>query len=168
MESVFLLRMNILFVAFLTNCNLQNKKKQKQVFKCIEEYMKEPPQKIDYHKKDSICYLNNIVGDNIFVVVNVPNRDSLRFIITQSYISTERKIHKFIPLIRNKRSYTRNKRTKGYTQNKSLIALEYISEIDTTLSYNNIPQKALLWLYILINMYNQRIFILDSNSTRIY
>ena len=107
-----------------------------------------------------------------------PKKNSKRFKNAPIYFSTEGEIHKFIPEVQKKRSYTIHKRPAGYkelhtlsywdTQSKSFISLKYISETDTTLTYNNIPENALLWLYIPIHMYNQRAFFLENDSMRIY
>lgn len=112
------------------------------------------------------------------MVADVPDGHFLRFITFPFYVSITGEIHKFVPDMENRLSYTRHKHPKGYetqhtlsywdTQRKCFVALEYASETDTTLFYKNIPENALLWLYIPIHMYNQRAFFLENDSMKIY
>ena len=157
--------------------DIKENKRSNQVYLCNFNYNKWTDIALGY-RKDSICYFNDVVGDNIFMVADVPDGNSLRFITAPFYVSTEGEIHKFIPDIQNKSSYTIHKRPEGYkeqhtlsywdTQHKKFPPIEYVSETDTTLSYNNIPGNALLWLYIPIHMYNQRAFFLENDSMRVY
>jgi len=157
--------------------DLKENKHSNQAYLCNFNYNKWTDIALGY-RKDSICYFNDVVGDNIFIVADVPDKNTQRFITAPFHINTEGEIQKFIPQIQNRRSYTIHKRPEVYkeqhilsywdTQNKSFIPLEYISETDTTLSYNNIPENALLCLYIPIHMYNQRVFFLEKDSMRIY
>lgn len=157
--------------------DIKENKRSNQVYLCNFNYNKWTDIALGY-RKDSICYFNDVVGDNIFMVADVPDGNSLRFITAPFYVSTEGEIHKFIPDIQNKSSYTIHKRPEGYkeqhtlsywdTQHKKFTPIKYVSETDTTLFYNNIPGNTLLWLYIPIHMYNQRAFFLENDSMRVY
>lgn len=157
--------------------DIKENKRSNQVYLCNFNYNKWTNIALGY-RKDSICYFNDVVGDNIFMVADITEGKSFRFITSPFYVSTGGEIHKFVPNMQKKVSYTIHKRPEGYekphtlsywnTQSKSFVHLDYISETDTTLSYNNIPENALLWLYIPIHMYNQRAFFLEKDSMRIY
>lgn len=148
-----------------------------QVYLCNFNYNKWTIITMGY-REDSICCFKNVVGDNIFMVADVPDGSSLRFITAPFYVSREGDTHKFVPDMENRRSCTIPKRPEGIrephtlsywdTEHKRFIPLSYQSETDTTLSYDNIPENALLWLYIPIFMYNQRAFFLENDSIRDY
>lgn len=130
------------------------------------------------HRKDSICYFENIVGDNIFMVADSPEGVGLRNITVPFYVDRNGNIQKFIPQKEHKQTFTLNKRknksnqehTLHYwdTDNEKFAPLKYISATDTTLTYDQIPVNALLWFTIPERIVNQRIFFIENDSMKIY
>lgn len=130
------------------------------------------------HRKDTICYFENVVGDNIFMVADSPNGGRLRNITVPFYVSQKGKIRKFIPEIENRQTFTLNKRKKKLDQEHTLhywdtdkgrfIPLDYVSTTDTTQTYDQIPGNALLWFTIPERIVNQRIFFIENDSIKTY
>lgn len=130
------------------------------------------------HRKDTICYFENVVGDNIFMVADSPNGGRLRNITVPFYVSQKGKIRKFIPEIENRQTFTLNKRKRKLDQEHTLhywdtdkgrfIPLDYVSATDTTQTYDQIPGNALLWFTIPERIVNQRIFFIENDSIKTY
>lgn len=130
------------------------------------------------HRKDTICYFENVVGDNIFMVADSPNGGWLRNITVPFYVSQKGKIRKFIPEIENRQTFTLNKRKRKLDQEHTLhywdtdkgrfIPLDYVSATDTTQTYDQIPGNALLWFTIPERIVNQRIFFIENDSIKTY
>lgn len=163
-------------VITLDKSNIKNKRAS-QVYLCTYNYYEWQPIAIGY-RNDSTCYFNNVVGDNIFIVADSPEKDGLRYITAPFYISEDGKIHKFIPQKANKKIITMNKRKNKLEQEHTLhywdtdksrfVALSYVSSTDTTQTYDQIPGNALLWFTIPERIVNQRIFFIENDSIKTY
>lgn len=129
-------------------------------------------------RKDSLCYFENVVGDNIFMVADSPEGNGLRNITVPFYVDRDGNIRKFIPQKQYKQTCTLSKRKKKRDQVHTLhywdtdrhmfIPLDYASETDTTQTYNNIPGNALLWFTIPERIFNQRVFFIENDSIKTY
>ena len=97
-------------------------------------------------RKDTVCYFENVVGDNIFMVADSPDGNKLRNITAPFYTDNDGNIRKFIPQKEHKQTFTLNKRKKKLDQEHTLhfwdtekerfIPLEYASSTDTTQTYD--------------------------------
>lgn len=153
------------------------KDKSDQIYLRVYNHYEWHPIAIGY-RKDSICYFENVVGDNIFMVADSPEGTELRNITVPFYVDNDGFIHKFIPHKKHRQTFTLNKyenksgqeHTLQYwdTDNEKFVPLEYISETDTTQTYNQIPENALLWFTIPERIVNQRIFFIENDSMKIY
>lgn len=151
--------------------------KSNQIYLCTYNFYKWQPIAIGY-KKDTICYFENVVGDNIFMVADSPEGNGLRNITVPFYVDRDGNIRKFIPLKKHKQTFTLNKRKKRLdqkhtlhywdTDNEGFVALKFICETDTTQTYDQIPQNALLWFTIPERIVNQRIFFIENDSIKTY
>lgn len=130
------------------------------------------------HRKDSICYFENIVGDNIFMISDSPKGDELRNITVPFYVNKNGKTHKLIPQKGNNLTFTLSKRKNELDQKHTLhywdtdkerfVPLAYVSETETTQTYNQIPKNALLWFTIPERIVNQRVFFIENDSIKTY
>lgn len=130
------------------------------------------------HRRDSLGYFENVVGDNIFMVADSPERGKLRIITVPFYVSKDGDIHKFIPQKENQQTFTliklkdklNVKHILHYwdTDKEMFIPIEYINMTDTTQTYNQIPVNALLWFTVPERIPNQRIFFIENDSMKIY
>ena len=127
---------------------------------------------------DSICYFDNVVGDNIFVVADSPEGNELRNITVPFYVNKNGKIRKLNPQKEDLHTFTLNKRLKKLDQQHTLhywdtdkekfIPLSYVSSTDTTQTYDQIPGNALLWFTIPERIVNQRVFFIENDSIKMY
>ncbi|UBD77458.1 transglutaminase-like domain-containing protein [Parabacteroides goldsteinii] len=157
--------------------NNGKKGKSNQVYLCTYNYYEWCPIAIG-HRKDTVCYFENVVGDNIFMVADSPDGNKLRNITAPFYTDKDGNIRKFIPQKEHKQSFTLNKRKKKLDQEHTLhfwdtekerfIPLEYASSTDTTQTYDQIPTNALLWFTIPERIVNQRIFFIENDSIKSY
>ena len=157
--------------------NNRKKGKSNQVYLCTYNYYEWCPIAIG-HRKDTVCYFENVVGDNIFMVADSPDGNKLRNITAPFYTDKDGNIRKFIPQKRHKQTFTLNKRKKKLDQEHTLhfwdtekerfIPLEYASSTDTTQTYDQIPASALLWFTISERIVNQRIFFIENDSIKSY
>lgn len=157
----------------------ENRKPQKsnQVYLCIHNYYAWQPIAIGY-RKENICYFDRVVGDNIFMVADSPDGNRLCFITAPFYIDEEGNIRKFIPPKENTQEFTFNKYRKKLDQEHTLhywepnkdkfVPLQYISQTDTTQTYDQIPQGALLWYTIPEKIFNQRLLFIKNDSLNTY
>lgn len=153
------------------------KEKSDQVYLQVYNYYEWHPIAIGY-RKDSICCFENVVGDNIFMVADSPEGAELRNITVPFYVDNDGFIHKFITHTKHRQTFILNKyknksgqeHTLQYwdTDNEKFVPLEYNSETDTTQTYNQIPENALLWFTIPERIVNQRIFFIENDSMKIY
>lgn len=147
-----------------------------QVYLCIYNYYKWEPLAIGSYSTDGICSFENVVGDNIFIVVNIINDKIQRYITAPFYVSQTGNVHLFIPQLNNKHSFTLKKRKEGrvYTlhywdiNKKSFIPIVYNESTDTTQIYEQIPDNALLWSTLPERIVNQRIFFIRNDSVKTY
>ena len=157
--------------------NNRKKGKSNQVYLCTYNYYEWCPIAIG-HRKDTVCYFENVVGDNIFMVADSPDGNKLRNITAPFYTDKDGNIRKFIPQKEHKQTFTLNKRKKKLDQEHTLhfwdtekerfIPLEYASSTDTTQTYDQIPASALLWFTIPERIVNQRIFFIENDSIKSY
>ena len=157
--------------------NNRKKGKSNQVYLCTYNYYEWCPIAIG-HRKDTVCYFENVVGDNIFMVADSPDGNKLRNITAPFYTDKDGNIRKFIPQKEHKQTFTLNKRKKKLDQKHTLhfwdtekerfIPLEYVSSTDTTQTYDQIPANALLWFTIPERIVNQRIFFIENDSIKSY
>lgn len=157
--------------------NNRKKGKSNQVYLCTYNHYEWCPIAIG-HRKDTVCYFENVVGDNIFIVADSPDGSKLRNITTPFYTDKDGNIRKFIPLKEHKQTFTLNKRKKKPDQVHTLYfwdtekdrftPLEYVSSTDTTQTYDQIPANALLWFTIPERIVNQRIFFIENDSIKSY
>lgn len=120
------------------------------------------------HRTDSICYFENVVGDNVFMIADSPEGIGLRNITVPFYVDGEGNIRKFIPQKQHKQIFTLNKRKNESDQVHTLyywdsdkdmfIPFDYASATDTTQTYDQISGNALLWFTIPKKIFNQRVF----------
>lgn len=153
------------------------KKKSNQVYLCVYNHYEWCPIAIG-HRKDSICYFENVVGDNIFMVADSPEGSKLRNITAPFYTDRDGNIHKFIPQKEHMLTFTLNKRKKKLDQVHTLhfwdtekdrfTPLEYVRSTDTTQTYDQIPENALLWFTIPERIVNQRLFFIENDSIKTY
>lgn len=148
-----------------------------QIYLCAFNHYEWCPIAIGY-RKDSVGYFGNLVGDNIFIIADAPQKGRLRIISDPLYVSSEGEVRKLIPDRENKMTFTFNKlknkldvkHTLHYwdTDKKKFVPIELVSSTDTTQTYDQIPSNALLWFTIPERILNQRIFILQNDSMKIY
>lgn len=129
-------------------------------------------------RKDSVCYFENVVGDNIFMVADSPEGTGLRNITVPFYVDREGNIRKFIPSKEHYQEITLKKREKKRNQPHTLhywdtdkemfIPVSYASATDTTQTYDNVPENALLWFTIPERIFNQRILFIENDSIKTY
>lgn len=151
--------------------------KSNQVYLCIYNYYEWHPIAIG-QRKDTVCHFENVVGDNIFMVADSPDGNGLQNITAPFYVDREGNIRKFIPTKEHKKTFTLNKRKNKLNQEHTLhywdpdrerfVPLKYISETDTTQTYNQIPENALLWYTIPERIVNQRISFIENDSLKTY
>lgn len=157
--------------------NNRKKGKSNQVYLCTYNHYEWCPIAIG-HRKDTVCYFENVVGDNIFIVADSPDGSKLRNITTPFYTDKDGNIRKFIPLKEHKQTFTLNKRKKKLyqvhtlyfwdTEKDRFTPLEYVRSTDTTQTYDQIPENALLWFTIPERIVNQRIFFIENDSIKSY
>ena len=155
----------------------QNGRKSNQIYLCAYNHYEWCPIAIGY-RKDSIGYFENVVGDNVFIVADSPREGELQIITAPFYVDKEGKIRKFIPQKENKKIFTLNKQknkldlqhTLHYwdTDKELFTPIAYASSTDTTQTYNQIPENALLWFTIPERIVNQRIFFIENDSMKMY
>lgn len=153
------------------------RRKSNQVYLRVYNLYEWCPIAIGY-RIDSICYFDNVVGDNIFIVADSPQGNELRNITVPFYVNKNGEIHKLIPQKENVQTFTLNKRLNKLDQQHTLhywntdkdkfIPLSYVSSTDTTQTYDKIPGNALLWFTIPERIVNQRIFFIENDSMKIY
>lgn len=124
------------------------------------------------------CLIENVVGDNVFIVADSPNGNSLRYLTAPFYMDTTGVIRKFIPNLNTLRSFTLDKRkrklnqpyTLSYWDNTSdnFIPITHAISGDSTQSYTNIPDNTLLRFTIPERILNQRIFFIENDILRKY
>jgi len=129
-------------------------------------------------RKDSVCYFENVLGDNIFMVADSPEGTGLRNITVPFYVNREGNIQKFIPSKEHYQTITLKKRGRKRNQPHTLhywntdkemfIPLNDVGATDTTQTYDNVPKNALLWFTIPERIVNQRIFFIEDDSIKIY
>lgn len=129
-------------------------------------------------RKDTLCYFENVVGDNIFMVADSPEGNGLRNITVPFYVDRDGNIRKFIPQKQYKQTFTlnkhKNKRDQMHTlrywdtDREMFTYLDYASATDTTQTYDNVPKNALLWFTIPERIFNQRVFFIENDSIKTY
>ena len=112
------------------------------------------------------------------MVADSPDGNRLCFITAPFYIDEEGNIRKFIPQKENTQEFTFNKYRKKLDQEHTLhywepnkdkfVPLQYISQTDTTQTYDQIPQGALLWYTIPEKIFNQRLLFIKNDSLNTY
>lgn len=148
-----------------------------QIYLCAFNYYEWCPIAIGY-RKDSIGYFGNLIGDNIFIIADASQKGRLRIISDPLYVSSNGEVSKLTPDLGNRISFTFDKmknksdvkHTLHYwdTDKKKFVRIESTSSTDTTQIYNQIPSDALLWFTITEQILNQRIFIIQNDSMKIY
>lgn len=144
-----------------------------QVYLCAYNYYKWEPVALGC-RTDTVCLFRRVGGDNIFLVADAPTGRQLRFLTAPFYMDAHGRIRKFIPRPEQMRAFTFPKRKKllnrPYTlhywnvETASFSPLEYSSTADSTQSYTNIPENALLWFTVPDRIVNQRVFYLENDS----
>lgn len=155
----------------------KKKKKSNQIYLCAYNHYEWCPIAIGY-RKDSIGYFGNVVGDNIFIVADSPEKGELQIITAPFYVSKDGKIRNFFPQKENKQTFVLNKRKKKLDLKHTLYywdidkelftPIEYKSSTDTTQTYDQIPKNALLWFTVPERIVNQRIFFIENDSMKMY
>lgn len=155
---------------------IKNEKSSK-IYLCAFNQYEWRPIAIGYRNEYN-CFINNIVGDNIFIIADSPESNKLRYITPPFYLSEKGTIHKFIPRKTDKQKFTFNKlenkldreHTLFYwnTDDNQFIPLSFSISTDTTQTYDQIPRNALLWFTIEEKIINQRIFFIDNDSIKYY
>lgn len=153
------------------------KSKSDQIYLCTFNFYKWTPIAIG-KKIDSLCYFENVVGDNIFIVSNYTNEIGMQYITAPFYINHTGKINLFIPNKNNsqKITLTKNKKKSNMphtlhywdTNLNNFISLKYDQSTDSTQSYSQIPSNALLWFTIPEKITNQRVFFIEDKKIRTY
>ena len=151
-------------------------KRKSQIYLCAYNMKHWEPFAIG-ERNGKYCSFKNIVGDNVFIIADSPDGNSLRFITTPFHVSSTGDIHKIIPE-EQKINYTIKKldgqwkhpHILQYWNNKEeqFVSLHHIQETDSTLTYNEIPKNALLRFTIPVNCWDIRIFLIENNIIRTY
>ncbi|MDE6215118.1 transglutaminase domain-containing protein [Bacteroides sp.] len=144
-----------------------------QVYLCAYNYYKWEPVALGC-RTDTVCLFRGVGGDNIFLVADAPTGGRLRFLTAPFYMDAHGRIRKFVPRPERVQAFTFPKRKKllnrPYTlyywnvETDSFSPLEYSSTADSTQSYTNIPENALLWFTVPDRIVNQRVFYLENDS----
>lgn len=151
--------------------------KSDQIYLCAYNHYEWYPLAIG-KRKDSICYFENVVGNNIFIIADSPDGVGLRYITAPFLLDRRGIIHKFIPVKDQIQTFTLSKR-KGELNKKHTLyywdtsksrftSLDYASATDTTQTYDHIPRNALLWFIIPEKIINQRICFIKNDSLLIH
>ncbi len=125
-------------------------------------------------RTDTVCQFHRGGCDNIFIVADSPSGGRLRFLTAPFHADASGHVRKFIPRTDQTRAFTFPKRKRllkrPYTlhywdaESASFSPLEYDSTADSTQSYTNIPENALLWFTVPDRIVNQRVFYLENDS----
>lgn len=153
------------------------KKRSQQIYLCVYNFYEWKPIAVG-SRTDSGCTFEKVVGDNIFMVADSPDGKTLRFITAPFYVNKNGDTHKFIPDMGKNRSFTlekrKNKKEVEHTlkywdiQDNSFVPIPYAGITDSTQTYDQIPENALLWFTIPERIVNQRIFFIEDGGIRWY
>ena len=144
-----------------------------QVYLCAYNYYKWEPVAVGC-RTDTTCLFRQVGGDNIFIVADSPAAGQLRFLTAPFHADAHGHVRKFIPRPDRPQAFTFPKRKRllkrFYTlhywdvEAAAFSPLEYSSTADSTQSYTNIPENALLWFTVPDRIVNQRVFFLENDS----
>ncbi len=144
-----------------------------QVYLCVYNYYRWEPVAMGC-RTDTVCLFRQVGGDNIFIVADSPSVGQLRFLTAPFHVDAHGHIRKFIPRMDRTRAFMFPKRkrllkrphTLHYwdVESASFSPLEYNSTADSTQSYTDIPENALLWFTVPDRIVNQRVFYLENDS----
>lgn len=153
-------------------------KKLGQVYLCVHNFYEWKPIALGSCTDEGECTFKNVVGDNLFMVTDCPDGETLRYITDPFYVSPSGEIHKFTPRIQQHKTLIlaklKGKSTMPHTlhywdvNRKYFVPLKSIESTDTTQTCNCIPDNALLWFTIPERIVNQRIFFLRNDSIKEY
>lgn len=124
------------------------------------------------------CCIENIAGDNVFIIADSPNGNYLRYLTCPFYTDTTGHIHEFKPDLGIQKTFTLKKikektkqpHTLSYWDNnvQYFVPLNYSESGDSTQLYTNIPDNSLLKFTIPEKVLNLRVFSLENDTLRIY
>lgn len=144
-----------------------------QVYLCAYNYYKWEPVALGC-RADSVCMFHRVGGDNIFIVADSPAKGQLRYLTSPFHVDARGHIRKFIPCPVNRLTFTLPKRkrlarrphTLHYWDpgTASFCMLEHSSGTDSTQTYTDIPENALLWFTVPDHIVNQRVFFIENDS----
>ncbi|WP_289148300.1 transglutaminase domain-containing protein [uncultured Bacteroides sp.] len=144
-----------------------------QVYLCAYNYYKWEPVAVGC-RTDTTCLFRQVGGDNIFIVADSPAAGQLRFLTAPFHADAHGHVRKFIPRPDRPQAFTFPKRKRllkrFYTlhywdvEAAAFSPLEYGGTADSTQSYTNIPENALLWFTVPDRIVNQRVFFLENDS----
>lgn len=144
-----------------------------QVYLCAYNYYKWEPMAMGC-RSDSLCVFRQVGGDNIFIVADSPAKGQLRFLTAPFHVDARGRIRKFVPRMENRLTFTLPKRKplerRPHTlyywnpETAAFSVLEHSSGTDSTQTYTNIPENALLWFTVPDRIVNQRVFFIENDS----
>lgn len=144
-----------------------------QVYLCAHNYYKWEPIAIGA-RTDTICRFCRVGGSNVFIVADSPTGERLRFLTAPFHVDADGHIRKFIPRPERMQAFTFPKRKKQLNRphtlhywnvkKASFLPLEYSNTADSTQSYTNIPENALLWFTVPDHILGQQVCYLESDS----
>lgn len=147
--------------------------KSTQIYLCVRNFYEWKPIAIG-SRTDLVCSFNQVVGDNIFIVADSPDGNTLRFITAPFYVSTSGETRKFIPdsnisetLILKKRDDRIDEmHTLKYwdTNNNDFVTINHSETSDSTQTYTQVPHNSLLWFGVSNRIFNQRIFFVNNGE----
>lgn len=144
-----------------------------QAYLCAYNYYKWEPIALGC-RTDTVCLFRQVRGGNVFIVADSPAAGKLRFLTAPFYVDARGHIRKFIPRPERVQAFTFPKKeglfhrphTLHYwnVETASFSPLEYSSTADSTQSYMNIPENALLWFTVSDHILGQQVSYLESDS----
>lgn len=116
------------------------------------------------------------MGDNVFMVADVTDNGTLRYLTAPFYVNQNGEVHQLTPRLDQKFSYTfdKKKRGKDYTLHYwdvyrgFFVSIPCKSSTDSTQTYEQIPENALYWLTLPERIVNQRVFFIEQDTIRRY
>ena len=160
-------------IHIVTDCIKKFSKTSGQVYLCAYNYYKWTPVVMG-NRTDSVCRFRQVGGDNIFIVADSPGMGQFRFLTPPFHVDVLGNVRKFVPCQERTSTFTLSK-IKGLfdrtytlrywdTETASFSPLEYSHATDSTQTYANIPENALLWFTVPDRIVNQRVFFIENDS----
>lgn len=160
-------------ICVATDCIREFAQTSGQIYLCAYNYYKWDPVAMGC-RTDTVCRFDRVRGENVFIVADSPTGEQLRFLTAPFHVDASGHVRKFIPRLEHRQAFTLRKREKLLKRPHTLhywdveaaafLPLEYSSTADSTQSYTNIPENALLWFTVPDRIVNQRVFILDNGK----